>query len=54
MTNGATLIYNQYVKPFHRKYKNKIEDFAEALHEVIDIAGKEVSKEGSKTGTRLI
>ena len=48
MTEGATKIYNQYVRPFHRRHKNRIEDFAEAMHEIISVAGSKASKEAAK------
>ena len=51
MTNGASKIYNQYVRPLHRKHYNKIEDFAEKLENLINSAG---STANSKSGDKLI
>ena len=54
MTNGATIIYNQQIKPLHRKYKSQIEDFAESLNGFLSSASKEAVKTASKNGANLI
>ena len=48
MTNGATLIYNRYVRPFHKKHVNKIEDIAEVLESFINSTGSSATPSSKK------
>ena len=52
MTNGATIVYNKYVRPLQRKHANVIEDIAEAIESFINSKSEPPSQD--KSGKRLI
>ena len=55
MTNGATVIYNKYVRPLHRKHINKIEDFAEMIENLINSSGSASAPiTPDKSGKKLV
>ena len=52
MTNGATIVYNKYVRPVQRKHANVIEDIAEAIESFINPKSEPPSQD--KSGKKLI